>query len=93
MQTRIPRRELLTGIGALAATACLPLEAITARELLYPHRDLSYFDTPISPAPSEIHWGYAAITWGGNDRQAIDDISSLGLAVPRPCSTCSTNIN
>ena len=24
--------------------------------------------------------GYAAITWGGNDRQAIDDISSLGYA-------------
>lgn len=24
--------------------------------------------------------GYAAITWGGNDRQAIEDISSLGYA-------------
>jgi hypothetical protein len=23
--------------------------------------------------------GYAAITWGGNDLAAIDDISSLGL--------------
>jgi inosose dehydratase len=46
---------------------------------LYPAMDLSYFDTPIAPAPSEIHLGYAAITWGGNDRQAIDDIAALGF--------------
>jgi len=31
------------------------------------------------PAPA-IRWGYASITWGGNDAQAIDDISSLGFA-------------
>jgi inosose dehydratase len=41
--------------------------------------DLSYFDTPISPAPAEIRIGYAAITWGGNDRQAIEDIAALGF--------------
>jgi inosose dehydratase len=41
--------------------------------------DLSYFDKPIGAAPSEIHLGYAAITWNGNDRQAIDDISDLGF--------------
>jgi inosose dehydratase len=29
-------------------------------------------------APS-IRWGYAAITWGGNDRQAIADVSALGF--------------
>ncbi|HEV2963323.1 MAG TPA: sugar phosphate isomerase/epimerase [Candidatus Angelobacter sp.] len=46
---------------------------------LYPPMDLSYFDTPIGAAPSEIHLGYAAITWNGNDRQAIDDISDLGF--------------
>ena len=27
-----------------------------------------------------IRWGYASITWGGNDAQAIDDIASLGFA-------------
>lgn len=27
-----------------------------------------------------VRIGYAAITWGGNDRQAIEDISSLGYA-------------
>jgi len=27
---------------------------------------------------ARIRFGYAAITWGGNDRQAIDDIAALG---------------
>ncbi len=27
-----------------------------------------------------IKWGYASITWEGNDAQAIDDISALGFA-------------
>lgn len=27
---------------------------------------------------ARLRFGYAAITWGGNDRQAIDDISGLG---------------
>jgi len=29
--------------------------------------------------PSPIHFGYAAITWGGNDTQAINDVGSLGF--------------
>jgi len=40
---------------------------------------LSYFDTPISRAPGEIHFGYASITWNENDRQAIEDIAALGF--------------
>lgn len=28
---------------------------------------------------ADIRFGYAAITWGGNDRQAIDDIAALGF--------------
>ncbi|MGH9761450.1 MAG: sugar phosphate isomerase/epimerase family protein, partial [Blastocatellia bacterium] len=47
--------------------------------LLYPPIDLSYFDTPVTPAPAEIQFGYAAITWGGDDLQAIKDISSVGF--------------
>src|SRR5215472_1034591 len=88
MQTRIPRREFLGGMGALAAASCIPFETLRARELLYPPRDLSYFDTPISPAPSDIHWGYAAITWDGNDRQAIEDISALGFRGIQLRSNC-----
>jgi inosose dehydratase len=28
---------------------------------------------------ARVRFGYAAITWGGNDRQAIDDIAALGF--------------
>src|SRR2546428_11308143 len=33
---------------------------------------------PPTPAHA-IRFGYAAITWGGNDRQAIEDVASLGF--------------
>ena len=54
-------------------------EAALPANLLYPPMDLSYFDKPIYAAPAEFHLGYAAITWGGNDLQAIDDIAALGF--------------
>jgi inosose dehydratase len=79
METRKPRREFLAGMGALAAAASFPKALLSAREPLYPPVDLSYFDTPIPPGPFELHIGYAAITWGGNDRQAIEDIASVGF--------------
>jgi inosose dehydratase len=79
MTHRMPRREFLGAMTALAAASALPCNALLARERLYPPMDLSHFDTPIAPAPSEIHFGYAAITWGGNDRQAIDDIAAVGF--------------
>jgi inosose dehydratase len=47
---------------------------------LYPPADLSYFDTPITPAPADIRIGYAAITWGGKDLEAIADIAAAGYA-------------
>ena len=40
--------------------------------------DLAYFDKPIAGARPEIRIGYAAITWGDKERQALEDISSLG---------------
>jgi inosose dehydratase len=79
MDIRKPRREFLAGIGALTTAAAFPADWLSARESLYPPVDLSYFDAPIPPAPFELHIGYAAITWGGNDRQAIEDISSVGF--------------
>src|SRR3984893_17796167 len=79
MQTRIPRREFLGGVAAFAAASAVPFSVLHARDMLYPPMDLSHFDTPITPAPSEIHFGYAAITWGGNDRQAIEDIAAVGF--------------
>ena len=80
MCCRMQRRDFLRGIGVVtAASAAFPLSLknLYPAERLYPPRDLSYFDTPISPAPGEIHFGYAAITWNGNDRQAIEDIAAL----------------
>ena len=82
MQCRLARREFLWGMGAVtvaAAASAFPIERLCAAELLYPPMDLSYFDTPISPASSEIHFGYASITWNGNDRQAMKDIAALGF--------------
>jgi inosose dehydratase len=73
------RREFLARMGILTAATALPGGWLVARERLYPPVDLSYFDVPISPAGFELHIGYAAITWGGNDRQAIEDISSVGF--------------
>jgi inosose dehydratase len=82
MQFGMQRREFLCGIGAIAAASAVPsfpIASLRAAERLYPPIDLSYFDTPISPAPGELHFGYASITWNGNDRQAIEDIASLGF--------------
>src|SRR5215470_13966636 len=75
----LSRRNFLNGAIAATALAPLPKPALAAFEPLYPPMDLSYFDTPISAAPAHIKFGYAAITWNGNDRQAIDDIASLGF--------------
>src|SRR5438552_10882453 len=73
------RRDFLNGAIAAAALAALPKPALAAFEPLYPPMDLSYFDTPISAAPADLKFGYASITWGGNDRQAIEDIAALGF--------------
>ena len=79
MRHRIPRREFLGAMTALAAASAFPTSALLAHEMLYPPMDLSHFDTPLTPAPSEIHFGYASITWGGKDRQAIEDIAAVGF--------------
>jgi inosose dehydratase len=80
MQHHMPRRDFLFGVGAAtAASTVASFFPLLAAERLYPPTDLSYFDTPISPAPGEIHFGYASITWNGNDRKAIEDIAALGF--------------
>lgn len=81
------RRRFIFGLGATVAAAAsattLPaalaakLGSVLAEPSLYPPMDLSYFDTPIA-APSKISFGYASITWGGEDMQAIKDVAALG---------------
>ena len=88
MESRKPRREFLAGMGALAAVASIPEALLSRRERLYPPVDLSHFDTPICPAPFDLHIGYAAITRRGNDRQAIEDIASVGFPGIQIRSNC-----
>jgi inosose dehydratase len=59
------RRDFLRQLGIGAAGAILPM-----RSTLW---------TNTLSAPGNLQFGYAAITWGGNDEQAIDDISALGF--------------
>jgi inosose dehydratase len=77
------RREFIVGAGVAAMGAALPVHlgrlAGALAPPLYPPIDLSYFDTPVTPAPGDIKFGYAAITWGGNDRQAIEDVAAVGF--------------
>jgi len=80
MDVRLQRRDFLASLGAFAAAATLPKTLFAAPGPLYPSMDLSIFDSPIPPAPFEMHVGYAAITWGGNDHQAIEDISAVGYS-------------
>jgi inosose dehydratase len=76
----ISRRAFVAGMSATAALAASPAAAIDAlfEAPLYPAMDLSYFDTPIAPAPADIRLGYASITWGGKDLDAIADIAAAG---------------
>jgi inosose dehydratase len=79
MTHRIPRRDFLGTMSVFAAAAAFPSGTLLARDRLYPPMDLSHFDTPLTPAPSQIHFGYASITWGGKDRQAVEDIAAVGF--------------
>src|SRR5260370_38845404 len=79
MGSKFSRRRFVAGVGVVAAASALPRRALALAEQLYPPMDLSYFDTPIRPAPGQFRLGYAAITWEGKDRQAIEDIAALGF--------------
>lgn len=57
------RREFVAGLGAAAVGSALPLGRLA--DALEP--------------PADIKLGYAAITWGGNDLQAIEDIAAVGF--------------
>ena len=58
------RREFIAGMGAVAALSSL-------------RSNLSCLAA--APAPGQISFGYAAITWNGNDTQAIKDVSAVGF--------------
>jgi inosose dehydratase len=76
----LTRRAFVAGLGAASVGRSVWLRAAASSLAppLYPSMDLSRFDTPITPAPADIRIGYASITWGGRDKDAIEDIASLG---------------
>jgi inosose dehydratase len=80
MSFLISRRRFAINLATWAAASAVPVRASGAfSPPLYPPIDLSYFESPVSPAPAEIRFGYAAITWGGADTRAISDISEVGF--------------
>jgi inosose dehydratase len=77
----LSRRHFIVSLGTVAAASAVPVKTFAGalEPPLYPPVDLSYFNSPITPAPERIRFGYAAITWSNNDAQAIREISELGF--------------
>lgn len=74
---RIGRREFLGGVGT-AVAAAYGLEAIPTADGPRPTAESG----PTAEGgllAAQIQFGYAAITWDGNDRQAIQDIAACGF--------------
>ncbi len=74
------RRRFLFHLGSLAAAAVLPARGLAGAldAPLRPRVEADGLDMSGMPGASGIRFGYAAITWGGNDRQAIQEIGEAG---------------
>ena len=67
------RRDFLAALTTATAASVLPSAAPGSSS----SRSNQLLTEP--PAGSNISFGYAAITWGGNDVQAIKDVSAVGF--------------
>jgi len=67
MSYEISRRRFVISLGSLAAASVLP-ERLTSASALR-----------LARGAPDIRFGYAAITWGGNDVQAIKDVGEVGF--------------
>jgi inosose dehydratase len=74
---KIGRREFLSGVGS-SVLAAYGLEANPSAECRWPTAGHGAAADGQPPA-ARIQFGYAAITWDGNDRQAIQDIAACGF--------------
>lgn len=73
------RRDFLAALGVAATASALPKGVFGIdRSSLYPENGARYPTLVTSPPPN-ISFGYAAITWNGNDRQAIKDVAEVGF--------------
>jgi inosose dehydratase len=71
----ITRREFLTTVGGAWLAASHAASASSSHAASYVVSGFSR----TSPAPPGMKLGYAAITWGTNVEQAIEDIGALGF--------------
>ena len=63
MSFQLSRRNFVAGLGSVAAALAVP----------------EGFGSSLARAPQKIRFGYAAITWGGNDVQAIKEVGEVGF--------------
>ena len=88
---RISRRKFLAGVtaaGGAGLVGAVPGAQALLPQPLYPPMDLAYFDRKISGVAADIRVGYAAITWSGQDVQAIEDIAAVGYKGIQLRSNC-----
>lgn len=72
MSTRLTRREFVLGFGACTLLASMRGNAVAKNANQICNSILGLSST-------SIKFGYAAITWNGNDKQAIEEISAVGF--------------
>ncbi|HKA21779.1 MAG TPA: sugar phosphate isomerase/epimerase [Blastocatellia bacterium] len=63
MSFQLSRRNFVAGLGSVAAALVVP----------------DGFGASLTLAPQRIRFGYAAITWGGKDLQAIKEVGEVGF--------------
>jgi len=73
MSSSFSRRDFIAALGAVAAAASLPSAVPGKVSLADSNRGNESF------AASGMSFGYAAITWNGNDTQAIKDVAEVGF--------------
>lgn len=85
MTCDLSRRDFLSALGIWAMTTAISAPAHHAQaESGLPNAsstELSAFRSGVThhPSSSSMKFGYTAMTWGRDERQAIDDISALGF--------------
>jgi inosose dehydratase len=75
MEPKLGRRRFLKHVAMVGAGVAMP--AVSARAFA-PNASPAAARADTA-APGDIRFGYAAITWQGQDRQAIEDVAAVGF--------------
>jgi inosose dehydratase len=80
MSSSHSRRDFIAALAAVSAASALNVNAFANYPALSGlSRSATAGENLDSLAPNNISFGYAAITWGGNDVQAIKDVAEVGF--------------